>query len=62
MFKSFLKDSSQAEALLEEFKETGLSKSLFAVELGNEIYGYDKLYGIKIKFDSSKVRNNWFKK
>ena len=41
-FQFFMKDSSQAENLLEEFKETGLSKSLFAVELGNEIYGFDK--------------------
>ena len=43
LFQSFMKDSSQAETLLKEFKETELSKSLFAVELGNEIYGFDKL-------------------
>ena len=43
LFQSFMKDSSQAENLIEEFKETGLSKSLFAVELANEIYGFDKL-------------------
>lgn len=33
-------DPTQAGHLLHEFIETGFIRSLFAVELGNEIYGW----------------------
>jgi len=32
-------DSTEAEMLFEEFRLTGMFNNIFAVELGNEIYG-----------------------